>query len=179
MTASADGSIYIKRGVSAMKKEAIPFSDFLIAAGAEHEEFINRLHDYLQKNDCVAKIREAANGYVVSYVHKPTARTVANYVFRNKMPMLRLYSDNIGSYIDIVNHWPTSMKDTIKKGGPCRRLSDPIACNSRCLKGFDFILDGERQQKCRCHMSFTFFLNDETKPYLSEIMEREMQARLA
>jgi len=26
-------------------------------------------------------------------------------------------------------------------------------------------------------MSFTFFLDDETKPYLKEIMELEMQAR--
>ena len=145
-------------------------------AGAEHEYFINQLHAYLQKNDCVEKIKEAANGYVVSYVHKPTARTVANYVFRKKMPMLRIYADNILSYIDIVS-WPDTMKETIRNGGNCSRLINPTACNSRCLKGFDFILDGERQQKCRCNSSFTFFLNDETKPYLSEIMEYEIQAR--
>jgi len=36
----------------------------------------------------------------------------------------------------------------------------------------------ERQQKCRCHMSFTFFLTDKTKPFLLEIMEREIQARI-
>ena len=161
-----------------MQKQVIPFSDFMIAAGAEHEDFINQLHDFLQKNDCIAKIREAANGYVVSYVHKPTTRTVANYVFRKKMPMLRVYADNVHSYIDIVNNLPDAMKDTIKKGGPCSRLINPSACNSRCLNGYDFILDGERQQKCRCHMSFTFFLDNETKPYLREIMEREMQARL-
>ena len=64
-----------------MAKQVILFSDFILSAGAEHEDFINQLHVYLQKNDCVAKIREAASGYVVSYVHKPTARTVANYVF--------------------------------------------------------------------------------------------------
>jgi len=160
-----------------MPKQAISFSDFMTAAGAEHEDFINKLHAYLQDNDCVAKIKTAANGHVVSYVHKPTARTVANYVFRKKMPMLRLYADNILAYEDIIMRLPDEMKDTIRQGGNCARLSDPTACNSRCLKGFDFMLDGERQQKCRCHMSFTFFLTDETKPYLSEIMEREMQAR--
>ena len=160
-----------------MSKQVIPFSNFLITAGPEHKEFISRLHDYLQKNDCSWKIKEAANGYVVSYIHKPTARTVANYVFRQKMPMLRVYADNIQLYADILAQWPTTMKDAIRKGGNCSRLIDPAACNSRCLKGFDFILDGERQQKCRCHMSFTFFLNDETKPYLSEIMEREIQTR--
>jgi len=160
-----------------MPELAIPFSDFLIAAGASHETFINQLHAYLQENDCVWKIREAANGHVVSYIHKPTKRTVANYVFRKKMPMLRVYADNILSYEGNISKWPDSMKDTIRNGGNCSRLVDPTACNSRCLKGFDFVLDGERQQKCRCHMSFTFFLNDETKPYLQEIIEREIQAR--
>ena len=139
-----------------MPKQVIPFSDFLASAGAEYEDFINQLHAYLQENDCVAKIREAASGYVVSYVHLPTARTVANFLFRKKMPMFRLYADHIDAYVGVVNHWPCSMKDTIRKGGPCSRLKDPTACNSRCLKGFDFILDGERQQKCRCHNGFTF-----------------------
>ena len=160
-----------------MTKSTIPFRDFLIAAGASHETFINQLHAYLQENDCVWKIREAANGYVVAYIHKPTKRTVANYVFRNKMPMLRVYADNVLSYEDNISKWPDSMKDAIRKGGNCSRLVDPTACNSRCLKGFDFILDGERQQKCRCHMSFTFFLNDEANPHLLEIMEHEIQAR--
>jgi len=160
-----------------MPKSVIPFSDFLVSAGAKHEAFINQLHAYLQENDCSWKIKEAANGYVVSYIHKPTKRTVANYVFRKKMPMLRIYADNILSYEDNISQWPDTMKDTIRKGGNCSRLINPTACNSRCLKGFDFTLDGERQQKCRCHMSFTFFLDDETKPYLIEIIEHEMQAR--
>jgi len=161
-----------------MPKQTIPFSDFLSAAGALHEPFINQLHNYLQENDCTWKIKEAANGHVVSYVHTPTKRTIANYVFRKKMPMLRVYADNIHAYEDYVAQWPDTMKDAIIKGGDCRRLVDPTACNSRCLMGFDFMLDGVRQQKCRCHMSFTFFLDDETKPYLLGVMEREMQARM-
>ena len=160
-----------------MPKQAIPFSDFLVTAGAEHEDFIMQLHEYLQENNCVAEIKEAANGYVVSYVHKPTKRTVANYVFRKKGPMLRVYADHILSYLELLAHWPKSMIDTIKKGGVCKRLLNPTACNARCLKGFDFILDGERQQLCRYGSGFTFLLEDEAKPYLSEIMKCELQAR--
>ena len=74
-----------------MPNQTIHFDDFLVLAGDQHQEFIKQLHAYLQKNDCVVKIREAANGYVVSYVHKPRNRTVANYVFRKKMPMLPSY----------------------------------------------------------------------------------------
>jgi len=161
-----------------MPKQTIPFDNFLAAAGAEHEVFIKQLHEYLQKNDCVVAIKEAANGYVVSYAHKPTKRTVANYVFRKKGPILRVYADHICSYMDILAHWPESMKDTLRKGGTCKRLLDPTACNARCLKGFDFILDGERRQPCR-YNGFMFFLDDETKPRLSELMEHEIQARQA
>ncbi|MCL2756136.1 MAG: hypothetical protein FWE45_03765 [Firmicutes bacterium] len=157
----------------------IQFNDFLSSVETEYEEFVSQLHTYLIKNDCVTKIREAASGYVVSYVHKPTNRTVANFLFRKKILMLRVYADNIVSYENVVNCWPSTMKDIIRKGGNCSRLINPTACNSRCLKGFDFVLDGERQQKCRCHMSFTFPLNDETISHLMEIMEYEMRERKA
>jgi len=162
-----------------MPKQAItiPFSDFSAAAGTEHDDFIATIHTFLQDCGCIYKIKTAANGYVVSYVHKPTNRTVANYVFRKNLPMLRVYADNVQAYEDIINSLPKTMKDTIKQGGNCSRLINPNACNSRCLQGFDFVLDGERQQKCRCHMSFTFFLTEETKPYLKEMVKHEMQNR--
>ena len=160
-----------------MPKQIIPFSDFVAAAGAEHVDFIARLDAYLRENNCIAKLKTAANGYVVSYLHKPTKRTVANYIFRKNAPMLRVYADNIRLYEGITAHWPDAMKHAIKQGGNCSRLANPAACNSRCLGGLDFVLEGERQQKCRCHMSFAFFLDDETKPHLLEIMEREMSAR--
>jgi len=41
-----------------MPKQTIPFSDFLAAAGIQHESFINHLHTYLQKNDCVVKLND-------------------------------------------------------------------------------------------------------------------------
>ena len=158
-------------------KQTISFSDFLLAAGNEHEEFINSLHSYLENLNCIYKIKTAANGYVVSYVHKPSKRTVANYIFRKQQPMLRLYADNIAHYPELFSNLPVDMKDTIRVGGDCARLLDPNACNSRCLSGYDFMLDGERQTKCRCHNSFAFFLTEETKPHLREMMEFEMQAR--
>jgi len=170
-------AVYGGKGEINMPKQTIPFSDFLAAAGDQHAEFIYQLHAYLQENGCTTEIKEAASGYVVSYMHKPTKRTVANYVFRKKAPQLRVYADHVLSYADTLAAWPESMKNTIRKGGTCKRLIDPAACNGRCLLGFDFILDGERQQKCRYHTSFTFPLDEETKPYLFEIMQHELEAR--
>jgi hypothetical protein len=160
-----------------MPKEIIPFSDFLAAAGAEHTEYLNSLHEYLLNNGFKVEIKTAASGYVVSYIHTPTKRTALNYIFRKKRPVMRLYADNIIGYMEILSAWPDSMKEAVKKAGPCKRLINPDACNSRCPMGYDFILDGERQQKCR-YGGFMFFLDGETKPYLKEMVECEVKARV-
>lgn len=161
-----------------MAKQLIPFSSFVDLAGIEHTEYIDWLDQFMTQNDYTSTIKESASGYVVSYVHKETKRTVANYVFRKKGLMLRVYADYIANYMNILDKWPAAMKNTIKKAGPCKRLLNPDACNPRCRMGFDFILEGERQQKCR-NNGFMFLLDDETKPYLKELIEHEIQARKA
>lgn len=161
-----------------MPKETIPFEDFVAAAGSAHTQFINDLHSFLVEQNCVVNIKEAKSGYVVSYIHTPTKQTVCNYVFRKKGPMLRIYADSIAEYMGILEGWPDSMKETVRKAGPCKRLLDPSACNPRCPMGFDFVLEGERQQKCR-NNAFMFFLEDSTKPYLLEIMKQELSAQTA
>ena len=158
-----------------MPKETIPFSAFIESAGAKHTEFINQLHDLLLENDCKTEIKVAANGLVVSYLHQPTKRTVANYIFRKNSPMIRVYADHIANYQGLLADWPESMKAIIKKAGPCKRMLKPDACNSRCPMGFDFDLDDERLKKCR--YSFIFKLEDESKPHLRTMMEREIKMR--
>lgn len=159
-----------------MPKEKIPFTDFTDAAGPEHKDFIDWMHRYLTDRDCEIEIKEAKSGYVVSYVHKPEKRTVINYVFRKKGPMLRVYADHIPSYMEALDNWPTPMQKAVQKAGPCKRMLNPEACNSRCMMGYDFIMNGERQQKCR-YNSFMFLLGDDTNPYLKEMVEQEMKQR--
>jgi len=159
-----------------MPKETIPFSAFVEAAGDEHTAFVNSMHEYMLENDCKVEIKEAANGYVVSYKHIPSKRTVLNYVFRKAGLMMRIYADNVSAYMEKLADWPEAMKSTAKKAGDCTRMFDPTACNSRCIGGFDFVIDGERQQKCR-YSGFMFYLNDESKPHLREMTECEMRVR--
>ena len=159
-----------------MSKITIPFENFVTAAGAEHTEFINNLHDIFVEQNCSVNIKEAKSGYIVSYIYTPTKQTVANYVFRKKGPLLRIYADNVPSYMELLESWPDEMKDSIRKAGPCKRLLDPTACNPHCKTGFDFILDGKRQQKCR-NNAFMFYLENNTKPYLKDMIEQELSAR--
>ena len=161
-----------------MSKANIPFGDFVQAAGDKHFNFITTLHNFMAENECTVDIKQAASGHVVSYIHTPSKRTVANYVFRKKGLMIRIYADNIASYMEILSSWPVAMKDTIKKAGVCKRFINPEACNGRCLMGFDFILDGERQQKCR-NSGFMFLLDEETKSHVKKMIEREVLIRKA
>jgi len=38
-------------------KQTISFSDFLLATGNEHEEFVNSLHNCLENLNCIYKIK--------------------------------------------------------------------------------------------------------------------------
>jgi len=165
-----------QKGGFVMPKEKIPFTAFIDAVGPEHREFVDWMHRYLTEHDCEVDIKEAKSGFVVSYVHTPKKRTIANYVFRKKGPMLRLYADHIPAYMEVLDNWPASMQKAVQKAGSCKRMLNPEACNSRCLMGYDFILNGERQQKCR-YNCFMFLLGDETNPYLKEVVEHEMNLR--
>ncbi len=159
-----------------MAKAIIPFSAFVQAAGEEHEEFINQLHEYMMENDYTVEIKDAKSGYVVSYIYKPTKRTVANYVFRKKGPLIRIYADNLSSYLGLLQELPEDMKAALAKAPLCKRMIDPTACNSHCAQGFDFILDGQSHQKCR-YNAFLYYIDQNTKPHLMEIMKQEVQAR--
>lgn len=158
-----------------MPKETIPFSSFLEAAGEENKEFVTAMNDYLLENGCKLEIKEAKNGYVVSYIFTADKKTVFNYIFRKKGMLVRVYAIHIGAYMEITDGWPKSMKSEVKKAGPCKRMLNPDACNPKCAQGFDFIMDGERQQKCRYGLQF--FVDEESKPFLREFIEKEIEAR--
>jgi len=150
----------------------LTFNDFISAVDVTHLDFVNSLHEYLMENGCKVEVKEAANGYVTSYSCGKPKRTIFNYVFRKDGLMMRLYADNAAKYEDVITNLPAAMKEAIKKAGVCKRMVDPTKCNSRCKLGFEFLLDGEKQQICR--YALMFFVNDETKPFLREIVENEL-----
>lgn len=158
-----------------MPKQTIPFDDFLQAAGAQ-AGFIAELDDILQAAGYTPGIKEAASGYVVSYTAKTAPKTIVNYVFRKKGPLVRIYAKNIAKYMEILDEWPEAMRDSVQKAPVCRRLLDPTACNSRCEMGFDFVLAGQRQQKCR-HSCFFFYLDEAINPHIKSMVLQELDAR--
>lgn len=90
--------------------------------------------------------------------------------------MIRIYAEHISEYMGILDELPDSMKDTIEKAEPCKRMIDPNSCDPRCSMGYDFLLNGKRQQKCR-NNAFMFYLDSDSNPHIKSIIENEISLR--
>lgn len=160
-----------------MSKEGLRFEDFLMEVDSAYLGIVTQLHEYFLENNCAVKLESAKSGYVVSYSHTKTKKVIANYVFRKKGLIIRIYGDNVSSYAEFINTLPEGMIKTIEKAPVCKRLVDPAKCNSRCPMGYVFTLKGTDYQKCR-YNSFMFLVNDENAPYIKMFLEHELTRRV-
>lgn len=161
-----------------MAEEKATFEEFMLDVSPENHVFVREFNDYLLGRDCTVKLERSKSGFVLSYVHKPTKRTVANYVFRKKGMIVRVYGDHVQQYEAFLETLPESMKNAAAKASVCKRLLDPTKCSSRCPMGYTFTLEGAEHKKCR-YMSFMFLVNMESQPYVRAFVEKELDARTA
>lgn len=153
--------------------EQYTFEDFFATVDEENQNFVRELHDELTELGCKADVKSAKSGYVVSYLlHK---KTIANYVFRKKGLIARIYAGHIAQYLELLDTPPDAMARAIREAPICKRLVNPAACNQKCSMGYDFILKGERLQKCR-NNAFLFLLNDESRPFVKSLLLEEARA---
>lgn len=155
--------------------ETCTFYDFLISVDEENQNFVMDLHDELTKLGCKIGVKPAKSGYVVSYTLNK--KTIANYVFRKKGLMARIYAGHIVQYMDFLDTLPDGMAASIQKAPICKRLKDPAACNQKCPMGYDMILKGERLQRCR-NSAFMFLLTEENKPFIKSLLMKEAEASI-
>lgn len=148
------------------------FHDFLVSVDAENQHFVSELHDELTEAGCKIEVKLAKSGYVASY--SLNRKTVVNYVFRKKGLAARIYANHVAQYMDVLDTLPDGMVQTIQKAPVCKRMADPAACNQKCSMGYDFILKGERLQKCRSS-AFLFFLSEENRPFIKRLLLNEIK----
>lgn len=151
----------------------ISFQDFLASVDEENQKFVSDLHDELTELGCKIEVKSAKSGYVVSY--SLNKKTIANYVFRKKGLLARIYASHIAQYMELLDTLPDSMVHAIQKAPICKRLVDPTACNQKCSMGYDIILKGERLQRCR-NNAFLFLLDEASKPYIKSLLLHEAKA---
>lgn len=154
-------------------RETYTFQDFLASVDGENQKFVSDLHDELTQLGCKIDVKSAKSGYVVSY--SLNKKTIANYVFRKKGLIARIYAGHIAQYMEILDALPDSMVRSIQEAPVCKRLVDPAACNQKCSMGYDFILKGERLQRCR-NNAFMFLLDEESRPHVKSLLLHEVKA---
>ena len=154
-------------------REKYTFQDFLASVDGENQKFVSEVHNELTGLGCKAEVKAARSGYVVSY--SLNKRTLANYVFRKKGLMARIYAGHIAQYMELLELLPDSMVRAIQAAPICMRLADPAACSQTCHMGYDFLLKGERLQRCRSN-AFMFLLEEESRPLVRALLLREAGA---
>lgn len=155
-----------------MGKVKLSFEDFIKTVDDRDKAFVTELHDTLTANGCKIEIKEAKSGHMVSYILNK--KTVANFVFRKAGLIIRIYANHIQDYMAFLDTLPDSMVKTIAAAPVCKRLINPDDCNPKCATGYDFLMRGERFQKCRIN-AFMFLLCEENNPYIKPFLEHELQ----
>lgn len=149
------------------------FLEFLDTVDKGQREFITDINGFLLEHSCKYDIKEAKSGFTVSYILKPSKKTLATFVCRKAGVKLRIYPQNLSQYESFLDTLPEGMKKEIKKASVCKRLIDPDDCNPKCVRGYDFFVDNEHYQKCR-YMAFMPALNEESNPFIKMFLEKEL-----
>ena len=149
------------------------FEAFLASVDGGDREFVRALHGALTQAGCKLEIKQAKSGFVASYVRNK--KTVLNYVFRKKGLIARIYANHIQQYMELLDALPGDMVRAIQDAPPCKRLLDPDACNPKCAMGYDFLLGGQRLQRCR-YSAFQFPVCPEHNPHIQALVLREAGA---
>lgn len=156
-----------------MGKTELGFEEFIAAVDEANAGFVTELHQCFTDAGCKIGVKEAKSGYVVSYVLGK--KTIANFVFRKKGIIIRIYANHIVNYMELLESLPEGMLKEIKRAPDCKRLLNPDACNPKCATGYDFLLQGDRLQKCR-YSAFMFLLCNENNPFIKDLLQKELAA---
>lgn len=150
------------------------FEDFIAAVDGNCTAFVQALHGDFMEYGCKLEVKSTKSGFLVSYLLDK--KSVANFVFRKKGLLIRIYANQVGGYMAFLETLPDAMVKAIQDAPVCKRLLDPEACNPKCAMGYDFLLRGERHQKCRSS-AFMFLVCGENAPFIRTFIQNELQAR--
>lgn len=155
---------------------AITYQDFLETVAQEDKEFVNTLDTIFKKNSCKTEIKEAKNGYVVTYFYMKDKKKISlmNFVFRKDGMRTRIYARHAAYFQSILDTLPEEMKKDIVKAGICKKISGISECSPTCNGGYEFAMDGEIHKKCK-NMAFFWRVCAENNSYIEQFIENELK----
>ena len=154
---------------------AITYDDFLRTVEENNRSFIDDMHSLFMDYGCTLEIKEAKQGYVVTYTYKKCKKKIAlmNYVFRKSGMMVRIYARHIGMYQSLLDSLPEDMKKSVIKAGDCKRLTGISECSPTCTAGYDFIMDGVNYKKCK-NSCFFWKVEPKSMEHIRNMLKSEL-----
>ncbi|MGN0280194.1 MAG: hypothetical protein ACI4C4_12660 [Lachnospiraceae bacterium] len=154
---------------------AITFDDFIKTVETDNQAFVADMHTLFMDNRCKLEIKEAKQGYVVTYAYVKDKKRIAlmNYVFRKSGMLVRIYARHIGMYQSLLDSLPDGMKKDVIKAGDCKRLTGISECSPTCTAGYDFMMDGVNYKKCK-NSAFFWKVEPKSMEYIKKMLENEL-----
>lgn len=154
---------------------AITYDDFLGTVEENNRAFVDDMHSLFMDYGCTLEIKEAKQGYVVTYTYKQDKKKVSlmNYVFRKSGMMVRIYARHIGIYQSVLDSLPKDMKKSVIKAGDCKRLTGISECSPSCTAGYDFMMEGVNYKKCK-NSSFFWKVEPKSMEHIRTMLKNEL-----
>lgn len=154
---------------------AITYDDFLRTVEEKNRTFVDDMHRLFMEYGCTVEVKEAKQGYVVTYTYKQNKKKVAlmNYVFRKSGMMVRIYARHIGRYQAVLDALPEDMKQSVIKASDCKRLTGVSECSPSCTAGYDFMMYGINYKKCK-NSSFFWKVDPESMEHIRTMLKSEL-----
>lgn len=154
---------------------AITYDDFLGTVEENNRAFVDDMHSLFMDYGCTLEIKEAKQGYVVTYTYKQDKKKVSlmNYVFRKSGMMVRIYARHIGIYQSVLDSLPEDMKKSVIKAGDCKRLTGISECSPSCTAGYDFMMEGVNYKKCK-NSSFFWKVEPKSMEHIRTMLKNEL-----
>lgn len=151
------------------------YDDFFAIVDEEKKRFVTDMHSLFMDNGCKIEVKEAKQGFVVSYSYTKDKKKVAimNYVFRKKGMLARVYAKHVSMYQELLSSFPEEMKKEMLKAGDCLRLNKISECCPNCAAGFEYTMDGIDYKKCR-NSAFFWLITRESEGFIEQVVRKEV-----
>jgi len=157
-----------------MEQANYQFQDFLMSVNEVHKAFVHTVHELLLQQGCKVKVGSTkTNLFSVKYTQG--RRGVFNFMLRRRGFKASVYAANFMQYTDVLDRLPESMVAQLAKTSACKNMSDTPTCWDGCI-GYDIPIRDVRYEKCKFGC-FQFHVDEESMPFLLEMLERELAAR--
>jgi hypothetical protein len=159
-----------------MANEKYQFEDFLDEVHQEKRMAVINIHESMTGSGYKDKVEKKASGFLVSYKHPKTKRSILNLFFRKDGLQARIYAENHKQYANFIDNLPEEMEAQVAKATNCKQFMTPPGCSDSCSAGYDILIRGNRYQKCR-YSCFHFKANTKSLPVITEFIELEKASR--